>query len=61
MTRPRDAFSKDHEFAAKEVVSLGGDRGFKHVEIEPPEELAEEIDEAIRNLYRNPISDKYEL
>jgi hypothetical protein len=56
MTRPEEAFYEDHEFAAKEVRSLGGNDGFEHIETVPPQDLVDEIEETVRMLYGNGIT-----
>lgn len=54
------------ELVAKDVRSLGGNDGFEHVEIEPPEEVRQRIERAIAELYHryvtvDPFVPRYDL
>jgi hypothetical protein len=44
------------ELIAKDVRSLGGNDGFEHVEIEPPEEARRRIEVAIAELYHRYVT-----
>lgn len=44
------------ELVAKEVRPLGGNDGFEHVEIEPPEEVRRRIELAIAELYHRYVT-----
>lgn len=56
LTRPPQKFGQ-YDLAAKEVNSLGGDRGFDHTEIEMPPDLRREIQLAIARLYHRHVPD----
>lgn len=44
------------ELIAKDVRSLGGNDGFEHVEIEPPEEARRRTEVAIAELYHRYVT-----
>lgn len=54
LTRPPSQFGQ-YDLAAKEVRSLGGDRGFEHTEVPMPPDLARQIEDAIERLYHHHV------
>lgn len=53
-SRPPDKFGV-HDLAAKEVRSLGGNRGFEHEPVELPDHLDREIQRYIAQLYHQYV------
>lgn len=54
LSRPPDRFGA-HDLAAKEVKSLGGNRGFEHEPVELPDHLEREIQQYLAELYHDYV------